>query len=378
MSVFKRPKAKHFSYDFQVGGQRFSGSTYKTSEREAKREEQRLKREAQVELTLHGSKSTMTFERAALRYLEEVGQHHKNALTTLTDVERLVARIGPTTNLSEIGNDLVARVVAQRRADLRAVGRNRDDQRPVSAATVNRSTTELLRKILRRAELIWEVAVQRISWREHILSEPKERVREASRAEEDSLFEHLSEGYDVACHFALVTGCRLAEIIGLTWDRVDFHERTVTIIGKGDNVRTIPMPWALVEMLKAQIGHHPLYVFTYVARRTDARKRLVKGRRYRLSYAGLKVAFRRTVAKAAVLNLRFHDLRHTAATRTLRKSNLRVVQHLLGHADVATTAKYAHAQAEDIRAALDATSPTKNPTDHHTQEPKVLKRPAKR
>jgi len=63
-----------------------------------------------------------------------------------------------------------------------------------------------------------------------------------------------------------------------------------------------------------------------------------------------------------VVNFRFHDTRHTTATRVLRKSNLRVVQKLLGHSDVKTTTKYAHALDEDVLAALEAASPTNTPT----------------
>ncbi|MDR3470220.1 MAG: tyrosine-type recombinase/integrase [Devosia sp.] len=85
--------------------------------------------------------------------------------------------------------------------------------------------------------------------------------------------------------------------------------------------------------------------------------------RYPMTESGLKIAMRRAVKLAGVEDFHFHDTRHTAATRALRASNLRVVQILLGHKDVATTTKYAHAFAEDVRAALNASSPTKSPTD---------------
>ena len=103
-------------------------------------------------------------------------------------------------------------------------------------------------------------------------------------------------------------------------------------------------------------------MFTYVASRTKKAEGLVRGTRYPITESGLKSAMRRAVPRAGVDNFRFHDTRHTAATRVLRKSNLRVAQILLGHSDVKTTTKYAHALNEDIRAALDAASPTKNPT----------------
>ncbi|MEI5680244.1 MULTISPECIES: tyrosine-type recombinase/integrase, partial [unclassified Mesorhizobium] len=76
----------------------------------------------------------------------------------------------------------------------------------------------------------------------------------------------------------------------------------------------------------------------------------------------------------SVKNFRFHDTRHTAATRVLRKSNLRVVQELLGHEDIKTTTKYAHALKEDVRDALDAIAPTKSPTKERKKADKALKR----
>lgn len=373
MSVFKRKNAKEYSYDFIVGGHRFSGNTGTTNQREAKREEDRLKAAARKDLEARRPHSDMSFELAALTWMEQVGQHHKNALTSLRDVERLIERVGPKTLVSHIGDDLIAQVVAQRRMDRREVGNGKRDHGLVSNATVNRSTTELLKKILRRAGKVGKCPVQDIDWAEHRLKEPKERVREASDREERLLFSQLSEGYDTAVRFALMAGCRLEEVTGLTWPRVDFFVRAFSVTGKNGDTRTIPMSQALFDLLFEQQRYHSEHVFTYVARRNDVRKGLVKGQRYPMTYYGLQIAVRRAVQKSGIVDLRVHDLRHTAATRTLRVSNLRVVQHLLGHADITTTAKYAHAQSEDIRAALDAASPTKIPTQQRRKSFKSLK-----
>ena len=55
-------------------------------------------------------------------------------------------------------------------------------------------------------------------------------------------------------------------------------------------------------------GHHPEYVFTYVAERTrDGR---MKGERYPLTYSGVKIAWRRLRKRAGVIGFRFHDFRH--------------------------------------------------------------------
>ncbi|WHA40143.1 tyrosine-type recombinase/integrase [Agrobacterium larrymoorei] len=195
-----------------------------------------------------------------------------------------------------------------------------------------------------------------------MLKEPKERIREASIREEAAIQDKLSRGYDIALAFAFASGCRRMEILGLRWDHVDFDGSRITVNGKGNKTRTLPMTSRIREILEACVGHHESYVFTYAALRTDKRKGLTRGKRYPLTEAGLKTAFRRAVPKAGVIDFRFHDVRHTMATRTLRKSNIRVVQQMLGHEDVTTTAKYAHAVMSDLEAAMEAASPTRTPT----------------
>ncbi|EKS38742.1 tyrosine-type recombinase/integrase [Afipia clevelandensis] len=68
---------------------------------------------------------------------------------------------------------------------------------------------------------------------------------------------------------------------------------------------------------------------------------------------GLKTEWRRAKLDAVLLDYRFHDNRHTAATGILRATgNLKAVQKLLRHSDVSTTSKYAHALIDDVRDAM--------------------------
>lgn len=364
MSVYKRPGAQTYSYDFEVGGHRFSGDTGKAAKREALAEQERLRKAEKARVIPEQSRAgrTLTVEAAFVRYMQEVGNYHRNALTTLASLEWLQAQLGPKRLLRSIDDELVARIVARRRVERRKVGRadERDTQRQVSNATVNRTCTEPLRKVVLRARL-WGCPVPPIDWTTHLLAEPKERVREASADEEALLLDGLDAGYEAAVRFAILSGCRMAEIVGLTWQRVDFFSRQFTVIGKGDKPRLLPMSNAIFDLLWGEKDHHPSAVFTYAARRTDRRKQRLRGVRYPITYNGLKSCWRRLVKTSGIENYRFHDNRHTAATRILRQSNLRVVQRLLGHEDVATTAKYAHALTEDIRAAMDAASPTALP-----------------
>jgi integrase len=75
-----------------------------------------------------------------------------------------------------------------------------------------------------------------------------------------------------------------------------------------------------------------------------------------MTYSGVDTAWGRALAKAGMTGLHLHDLRHTAATRLLSKSqNLRLAQKLLRHRDIRSTLRYAHALDEDLRDALEAT-----------------------
>ncbi|MEP9356001.1 site-specific integrase [Xanthobacter sp. KR7-65] len=285
----------------------------------------------------------MTVNAAMDRFWLEVGQHYRGGYGTTfeTALEWLTTHLGKSLLLCEIGRRQVSEAVSRRRAD------------GVSNATVNRTVTEPLRRVLARARKHWEQEVQEIAWRDFLLPEPRERVRELRSDEEIRLFAALRPDYHAVVGFALMSGCRLAECVGLEWDDIDWGGRTITIRGKGNKVETIPLTAGLRAHLWPLQGGHKVRVFTYVADRADGEIR--KGDRRPITYEGLKTHWRRTKAAAKLNDFRFHDTRHTAATRLLRSSgNLKLVQKLLRHEDVATTTKYAHAHDEDLRRAMEA------------------------
>ena len=96
----------------------------------------------------------------------------------------------------------------------------------------------------------------------------------------------------------------------------------------------------------------------------------IRGKRYPITYYGLGSNKRKW--KKAGVDARIHDLRHTTGMRTLRKTqNLRVVQKILGHSDIAITAKfYTDATVEDMRAAMEATAPR----EIEASEPKAIEK----
>ena len=71
------------------------------------------------------------------------------------------------------------------------------------------------------------------------------------------------------------------------------------------------------------------------------------------SINSIKTAFNAAVRRSGIEPCRFHDLRHTFATRlVLAGADLRRVQMLMGHADIGTTMKYAHPSPDDLTDAV--------------------------
>ncbi len=363
MSVFKRPGSETYSYDFRLGGRRFSGHTGAKTRREAERAEERIRALAKVETrkVRETAGLPMTFEKAAAQYWSEVGQHLKggNADGMLWSLDWLKGHIGASRQIREIDDRIIATIVAIRRGEHSASGQNRKrrksakETRLVSPATVNRTVIEPLRQILNRARLIWKEPISEIAWKTHTLKEPRERVRELKAEEEAKLFAVLRNDYHPILRFALLTGLRLSEIPRLRWDDIDWGGRQITVLGKGNKLATIPMPPDVRDLLWQLHNHHAEAVFTYVAAR--ARQGRERGDRYPITRSGLQIVFRRAVTAAGIPNFRFHDNRHTAATRVLRAGgNLKVVQKMLRHESIATTAKCAHVQDEDVMVAMQA------------------------
>lgn len=352
--IYRRKNAEEWSYDVLILGHRFCGATGCTEKRAAEKWIAAFRAGKRAELKQLSGAAPMTFAAASTRWWTERGQHRKDARNVESYLAWLQANIGMATRLSAIDDNVMARLVARRRAD------------GVSPSTVNRSMTEILRAILTRAKL-WKQPVQDIDWQAHKLKEPKGIVRAATAAEEATAFAALREDLRPIARFLLAVGWRRAEACNLRWANVDLGTGFATVRQKGDEIIRRPLPAAAIAVLRGEEGRHPEFVFSYLVRHPWGGE---KGTRKPITPGMLTTAWIRMRDKAGLNGLRLHDLRHTTATRVLRATgNLMAASKALGHARIATTQRYAHLQADDIRAALDAAAPVATPVESPADKP---------
>jgi integrase/recombinase XerD len=143
-------------------------------------------------------------------------------------------------------------------------------------------------------------------------------------------------------------GLRVGEAVGLERSGVDLEQRLVRCIGKGGKERVVPVGRAAVEALRLYLARGRPFL--------DARHRpelFLNARGGALTRAGAFLILRKLAEKAGLEPGRVHPhlLRHSFATHLLEGgADLRSVQEMLGHADLATTELYTHVSDSRRRA----------------------------
>lgn len=350
-------RSPYFQYDFQIKGQRFHGSTHCTTKRDAQAYIDNLRREIVLG---DGKLPPITLDDACQLYWLDKGQHEAKGSPTEYQLANLCTIIGKNVMLSSIGIPEFRAFIAKRRGQ------------GVSNASINREW-QLARRVWKHVEDSY--ATSNIKWGALKLDEPAERVRELDDDEQKRLFAALPDDLKPIVEFAILSGQRKSAITGLRWDKINWRAGEATIINKGGAPHTFPLSPAMVYLMLEQpkLDDCP-FVFTYVCERhSPARKdrdRRIKGKRYPFSEEGWNRKWYKALSDAKIENFRFHDLRHTSATRLVRQTgNLKAASRLLGHTDIRTTSRYAHVGMEDLRSMMAATESRNNPEQRLTDSP---------
>lgn len=166
-------------------------------------------------------------------------------------------------------------------------------------------------------------------------------VRYLKPDEEERLFKVLPEYLKGIVIVALNTGLRKSNILELRWEQINFDFNFIEVLeNKGNKHILIPLNEKLIQFFSNKPDvERKGYIF--INPETG------------LPYKDIKKAWSTALEKANIENFRFHDLRHTFATRLIEKNiDIVVAKELMGHADISTTMIYVHSDADRKKNAI--------------------------
>lgn len=149
------------------------------------------------------------------------------------------------------------------------------------------------------------------------------------------------------------SGLRLAEVAGLDVQDVDLPDAMVVVTGKGNKTRTLPVGREAVAALRRWLPERAL------AAADDQPALFITARGQRLSHRAIQRRMQQLSQRQGMDNpVHPHMLRHSFASHMLESSgDLRLVQELLGHANISTTQIYTHLDFQHLAKVYDSAHP---------------------
>ena len=154
-------------------------------------------------------------------------------------------------------------------------------------------------------------------------------------------------------------GLRASELCGLRAQDVDFKTNLVRCKGKGSKQRMVPLGEVARQAVEEYVSFARPKLLESKAGRKQAALLFVGDRGQALSRVLLYQIVRRHAERAALPEwVTPHTLRHSFATHLLQNgADLRAIQEMLGHADIATTQIYTHVETHHLRASYQKAHP---------------------
>lgn len=150
------------------------------------------------------------------------------------------------------------------------------------------------------------------------------------------------------------SGLRLSELVNLNLSALDFVEGTVTVTGKGNKTRIVPIGDFAIKAIKKWLEVRPVLASEVMDKPVfiglQGKRISPRNIQYRIKEWAIKQGIHSSVHP--------HMLRHSFATHVLQSSgDLRAVQEMLGHANISTTQVYTHLDFQHLSKVYDAAHP---------------------
>ena len=308
-----RRRSNTWWIDFTTpSGERVRCSARTTEKAQAQELHDKLKAEAWRVCKL-GERPRRTWDEAALKWLTET-QHKRTHAEDKAKI-RWLQQFLRGRYLDEVTRDLVVKI-GERKAE------------EASTSTANRILA-LIRAILRKACYEWEWLDRAPKVR--LYRETKRRIRWLTPEQAQTLLAELPEHQRDMVLFALATGLRQSNVVGLVWSQVDMERGVAWIFGdqaKAGNDIHVPLNATALGVLRRQVGKHPERVFTYAGKP--------------IAWANT-LGWRKALKRAGLADFRWHDLRHTWASWHVQNGTpLHVLQEMGGWETASMVRRYAH------------------------------------
>lgn len=325
MGVYRRGKIWYIDYYFE--GKRIREAVGTNKKEAEKALESRLGEIIQGKFSIEKIKPAPFFENFAKEYLEWAKTNHRSWKSMDLVRIRSLLRFFKGKRLNQITPWLIEKFKSTRKSE-------------VKPATVNRELT-VLSSMFSKAikwKLIHDHPIK--GGRVNKLPEQSLKERILSIEEEKILLKFCNEWTKDLIIVALDTGMRLGEILSLTWEQVDFNTKSILVMHTKTGIeRRVPMTERVYSVLikrkeESQISN------VFPAIKGDSKSRA-------------STSLKRACQRAKIYGLRFHDLRHTFATRLVTSGvDLATVKKILGHSTIRTTERYLHPSSEEDKRAV--------------------------
>ena len=148
------------------------------------------------------------------------------------------------------------------------------------------------------------------------------------------------------------SGLRLAELVSLNINDIDFRGASLRVTGKGRKVRQLPIGRMAIKALDLWLDQRELLVGL------EQQALFVSKQGNRISQRNVQLRLKKWGLEGGQAKLHPHRLRHSFASHMLESSgDLRAVQELLGHTDISTTQIYTHLDFQHLAEVYDGAHP---------------------
>ncbi|GAA5786096.1 site-specific integrase [Chitiniphilus shinanonensis] len=265
-----------------------------------------------------GDKPRHTWDEAALRWLQEC--HEKKSIADDRAKLRRLTAVWRGKHLHELTREEIGARIAEMEG--------------IMPATRNRYLA-LVRAILRRAEREWGWLDKAPTVAMH--KEAKRRIRWLTKEQAGRLLNELPPHQRDMALFALCTGLRQGNILGLRWSQIDMQRHVAWVHGdQSKNGRSIGVPLndTAIQVLRQQVGNHPEFVFVYEGKP--------------ISKANTR-AWGQALKRAGITDFRWHDLRHCWASWLVQAGTpLAALQEMGGWESAEMVRRYAHLSPDHL------------------------------